>query len=452
MKKYTLFTIIIFITLCVTQLTHADRIVYKEGHSVSGTNLSLENGKFTLEVSPEKTIMVDTADILAIDTDEPVKIIFKNNDALTGRIVIGQDNKLNILTEKFGEINNIRLKEIHEIETLTSNTSLSAQNKQDEVILYSGDRLLGKIKEIDEKNLIISTSFSDKDLNIPRDKIATITTSHPLTVMFSDNDYISGEIQPTNDGDWAVIDEQTDQKRIFSFSNVQEVIQGDPKQKLIEEQKFKYSGNVNIGIELESGNTDEDTYSFSTNLRARNPDHRFTFRGNKLYEKTDGERTEDETFASLKYDYFYSEKWFMFASTSFEQDRIDFLKLRSSYAVGVGYQFYETKDLFLSVDAGPAYVIEDFDNQSDNDFASMRWGVDFEYQVASWARFYHFHDGLFGLEDTNDTIITSQTGLRFPIAKNFNITAQANIDWEKDPPPDVSTTDKEYLLTLGYSF
>ena len=452
MNKFQIFLSLLIVILSITQLTFADRIVYKEGHSISGTNLSLTNGKVTLEVNPEKTIEVDASNIVAIDTDEQVKIIFNNNDALTGKIVIGQDNQLNIMTEKFGEINDIKLTEIKEIEVLTSNTLLNTQSEQDEVILHSGDRLLGEIKEIDEKNLIISTSFSDKDLKISRDKIATISTNHPLTVMFSDNDYVSGEIEPSSNGDWAVMDEQTHQKRIFSFSDVQEVIQGDPKQKLIEERKFKYSGNINAGIELESGNTEEDTYSLSTNLRARNPDHRFTFRGSKLYEKTNGERTEDETFASLKYDYFYSEKWFMFASTSFEQDRIDFLKLRSSYAVGVGYQFFETKDLFLSVDAGPAYVIEDFDNQSDNKFASLRWGVDFEYQVTSWARFYHFHDGLLGLEDTNDTIVTSQTGFRFPIAKNFNITAQANLDWEKNPPPDVGTTDREYLLTLGYSF
>ena len=471
MIKRLLSLIILLLMLAIANNALADRIIYKNGESLSGNIVSLQDGILLFNTKSAGQLSVNLSELKAIETDKQLRIVFTNNDTLTGKINIADKHGIHIETERFGTLEDISLGEIKSLQIMeeiqllgtASDThnlpaDLPDQSSQPtgEVLLTSGDRLLGDIKSIDEKNLVMSTDFSNDDLTISRDKIASIKSDNPLTVLFGEDDYLIGEIKPSDNNRLIVKNTDNNESREFQLSEVEEVYIGDPEQKRIEEEKFKYSGNINIGIELESGNTDEDTYMLTSNFRARDPDDRYTVRFDKLYEKTNGEKTEDETNLFLKYDHFFSGKWFSFAGAIFEQDRIDLLKLRTTLAAGLGYQFFETKNHFLSVDAGPAYVDEQFEegeeDEEDNDFYAMKWGVDYEYQLFEWARFFHFHDGLLGVEDIDDTLITSQTGFRIPLTKRFNATLQANIDWEKSPPATVEQTDKEYLITLGYEF
>ncbi|MBW2351539.1 MAG: DUF481 domain-containing protein [Deltaproteobacteria bacterium] len=67
-------------------------------------------------------------------------------------------------------------------------------------------------------------------------------------------------------------------------------------------------------------------------------------------------------------------------------------------------------------------------------------------------QFFHFHEGLLGLEDTKDLIIRSRTGLRFPLRKNFLASAQFHYDLDNSPALGREKEDKKYILTLGYSW
>jgi putative salt-induced outer membrane protein YdiY len=455
----------------VATSAQADRIIYTNGNTLIGEILSLDDGILYFRSQSSEELIIDASQIKAVETDNQVRIVFTNNDTLTGKINITETQRLSIETKRFGTLEDISLAEIkslavvdhvqpHDSAPQTTATLSALPDEADkplaEVTLISGERLHGEIKGIDENNLILATEFSKDDLKISRDKIASIKSDHPLAVFFDEEDYFKGEIKPADDNRLIVENTESGTKREFELSEVQDLYDGDPQQKIIDEQKYKFSGNINIGMEFESGNTDEDTVAFVASFRARNPTERYTVRFNKLYEKTNGEKTEDEFLLFTKYDHFFDGKWFAYAGGVFEQDRIDFLKLRTTLSAGLGYQFFETDDHFLSVDGGPAWVDEKFlegeEDEDDTNFWALKLGIDYEYQLFEWSRFFHFSDALVGVEDLDDSLITSQTGFRMPITDKFNATVQANIDWEKSPPPGVATTDKEYLITLGYEF
>ena len=56
------------------------------------------------------------------------------------------------------------------------------------------------------------------------------------------------------------------------------------------------------------------------------------------------------------------------------------------------------------------------------------------------------------LDDTEDMIIRSRTGLRLPLYQNPAAMAQYNLDWDKSPESDREKTDHMYILTLGYQW
>ena len=217
-------------------------------------------------------------------------------------------------------------------------------------------------------------------------------------------------------------------------------------------QKPRFSGNANVGIRHESGNTRTEEYHLDTEIVARTPVNRYTAGLELNRERSEGKKVDDDTLVELQFDHFLTPQWYLFNSASFEQDEVDALDLRSAVSAGVGYQFYENEQGSLSTEAGITYVNEDFENDTDDSYTGGRWALDLDRLLTSWVAFFHHQEGLFGLTDTSNVTIRTRTGFRFPFGNGFQATAQANIDWDRTPAKSSSSTDKEYLFTLGYSW
>ncbi len=65
-------------------------------------------------------------------------------------------------------------------------------------------------------------------------------------------------------------------------------------------------------------------------------------------------------------------------------------------------------------------------------------------------KWYGYANGNF--ENVHETFVRSQTGLRVPLMKSLNATAQYNVDWDNRPTDGRVKTDRALLLTLGYSW
>ena len=102
---------------------------------------------------------------------------------------------------------------------------------------------------------------------------------------------------------------------------------------------------------------------------------------------------------------------------------------------------------------GLAYVNNDYDVAEDNSYPAGSWSINFDWFL--WKdkiQFFHFDDGFISLEDTDDIIIRTRTGFRFPLAENFNTTIQYNLDWNRNPSPGKKSTDEMFVLSLGYLY
>ncbi|MCK4951735.1 MAG: DUF481 domain-containing protein, partial [Gammaproteobacteria bacterium] len=144
-------------------------------------------------------------------------------------------------------------------------------------------------------------------------------------------------------------------------------------------------------------------------------------------------------------------KWYLYTNGTFKEDKFKDLDLRSSIGLGAGYQYYESDPLNLLLEAGLNYVNEDFIAANDDDYMAFRWGLKYDQKFfKDWIKAFHEHEGLQGIEDKEDLIISSKTGLRFFFIKNVEATGQLNADWENSPAPGTKRTDLTYLLTFGY--
>ena len=215
----------------------------------------------------------------------------------------------------------------------------------------------------------------------------------------------------------------------------------------------KVVGHINAGYSSSSGNTDTKKLYLDTEVVARTLQNRYTLGAHATRSEDSGVETESNWLGYMKYDHFLTKKWYASANGNFENDKFKDIRLRSTLGLGTGYQFLESPRANLSLEGGLNYVDTDFYAGVDDDYPAARWAVKFDHLLFNTQlQFFHAHEVYVGLDNVSKTFLRSQTGLRVPLYKNLNATAQYNVDWDNNPTAGRVKTDKTALLTLGYSW
>jgi putative salt-induced outer membrane protein len=319
----------------------------------------------------------------------------------------------------------------------------------DEVTLLSGDHLIGTVQEINKQHIVIDTAFAN-GLKIKHSMIVDLSTDKPITIVFDDGQSEQGKLSKTEDS--VLMLTSQDDEIPLDINQLAEVPSESLAKLQKKEQKIVYSGGLDLGLSRDRGNDDEDDYAGKLEFEARTLNYRYTLEAIKVYEKDNGEKTQEETYGSFQVDRFFNEKVYGYGSVSFEENFEEFLNLKSTYSLGVGRQLYDRDDLKMKSEFGLAYVDEDLKDDADKHYPGARWAFNYQQDIFEWLGVFHKQEGFISLQDKNEINISSSSGFKFPLSHHINVKLTANLDWDKSPAEEAVSTDKEYLFTLGYEF
>jgi putative salt-induced outer membrane protein YdiY len=314
----------------------------------------------------------------------------------------------------------------------------------DEVRLENGDRITGKVVQLENGILVLDTGYAG-EVKIQWSAVVYLAADKPLPIIFQDGSSREGRrFVRTGAAPAAQTGAEPADVRIAEVKG----INTPPK------PPVKISARANAGISIEKGNTDTEQYNFNGEFIARTTSHRFSVGGELNNEKTDSTTSARNWRGYGKYDYFLSDKWFLYAGALYENDEFADLNLRSTYGAGVGHQFFESDHLNLSLSVGAAYVAEDFIEAGDNEFTAGQWLIRYDqYFFDKFVQLFHDNNGYVSFEDADNWLINTRQGLRLPLYEGFLLTVQYNYDYNHQPSPDATSKwDSKFLLLIGYRF
>lgn len=324
-------------------------------------------------------------------------------------------------------------------------TALSSANA-DELHLSNGDVISGQLVRMEENQLFFKTTYAG-EIKVNWSEVINLITDDSIEVIFIDGKVVSGisKKAPVN-----MIQLETEKGEEPSDFKLSEVTSINPRKK----PAVKISGRINAGLTQERGNTDTDNLELDSEFNARSDKNLYTFLGELNKEKSGGSTTVENWLAFGRYSYFLTHKWFLYAQGLFEHDKFDDLNLRSTLGAGPGYYFFESDTLNLSVSAGPAWVDEDFDKAEDDDYSAGQWLINYDQYFFNKAfQLFHRQIGLISLSNSENWLLKTRQGLRFPIYKGFTTTLQYNYDYDNDPSPDADKKwDSKLMFLLGWQF
>lgn len=319
----------------------------------------------------------------------------------------------------------------------------------DTVTLDNGDHITGSVVSKETGQLLFKTTYAGI-IKIDWASIVELQTDKPVQIVLVNETILEQALFSANKKGIAAIKPGDAGKPLIIALDRVRYINPSPA---VSGKGTKVHGRANVGIATANGNTDSKSYNLDAEVVVRRFTNRITVGGSLFKASSNNIVTEDKNTTYFKYDYFLDKKRYIYGDSSFAHDKFKDQKLKSTVGVGYGHQFIESSRQNLFIEGGINYVRDDHFNSADEKYTAGRWAIRYDQKFfKNRMQFFHTHEGLLDLGNSDNLTLISKTGFRFPLLSGMSATLQLNVEWDKSPPAGTKTTDRKMLFNVGYSW
>lgn len=316
------------------------------------------------------------------------------------------------------------------------------------LLLANGDRLSGELIVIAD-GLVRWQSEMGGEFTVPQINVVGIEARDLFEVELDAQRQLSEcQLQLRGDGQ-QLLNCKEGEAQISSWKPISKV----SARPFIAREVWRHRGFISASARDSVGNTDEQDLELDLKISARRGSVRHTGIAAYDLQRQSDVKTQDDRKAEYQYDYFVSDKWYSNSVLSWERNVFQDLSSRALVGTGVGYQFYDTDLIRLSVQAMLGYATEDYAKDSDRRALVFRESTDFTYRLnALGLQFFHRNTYLQLFDRGNDWRIKTETGFRLPVIGRLTAQAKLKFDYMNIPADDADALDRTWLFGLNYDW
>lgn len=217
-----------------------------------------------------------------------------------------------------------------------------------------------------------------------------------------------------------------------------------------------WEGELELGILLDSGNTDAMTFKGLMYLQQERENWRNRIHLSSRYREVDDQTTEERYHASSQADYKFNETDYTYVRGRYDDDRFARLDYRVSAVSGYGRRIWQRGDRYLDLSAGLGYSVTRFDGPTPNldqevNGVITRLALDLTYPISINAEFRQQVSSEISLSTSQSTTL-SISSLQANVGRSFALKVSYILERDSEVPQGTANTDTETSLTLLYSF
>ena len=184
-----------------------------------------------------------------------------------------------------------------------------------------------------------------------------------------------------------------EKKNIKTVRTLEEQKKYETEQKRIEESRLTdfWSGTVDVGFSLTSGNSDTRTFTAGAKGVRETPRNKFTAYANALQVKDTSNNTNkikaQSIWSGVRLDVDLNPRYFAFGSGDFEYNKPQKLNMRAVLGGGLGYHAYRKDSFKLDLTGGLTNNYENFSNGVKRNSAELHLGEELKFNINSRVRF-----------------------------------------------------------------
>ena len=323
----------------------------------------------------------------------------------------------------------------------------------DWIRLSSGEWLKGEVIAMFDDTF----EFDSDEIGVLKfdfDDVEEIRTARVVQVGFQGRDSVVGRLTMVG-GTVRVIGDGSEVE--FDRATILSLIVGAPR------ERNYWSGGINLGGNIRSGNTDQIDYTARFGTMRRTVNNRMTFDYVGNITRINSEDTSNNHRANLGWDRFVSRRLFVtVVSAEWYRDPFQNIANRWTVGAGLGYEIIDTSRTAWSVSGGPAWQSTAWDSVEigEDDTSSslaLHIGTDFDFEVTDSIDYYASYDALFADKDSGTYSHHVDTGLEIELIGDLDFNIAWIWDHIQDPRPLEDGTvpeqdDTRLVFGLGWSF
>jgi putative salt-induced outer membrane protein YdiY len=323
---------------------------------------------------------------------------------------------------------------------------LPAGLRADTVTFLNGDKLTGKVRQVDGGKLVLDSDVAG-NVTIAMDKIATFDTEKPFAIHLNDGTVIVSRIAASDPNTVSTPDPNEPSK--IDLSTISTV---DPEQMI----DPRWQGAFSLGMSSAHGNSSIESGHFSLEAAKRTKNDRTTISANygrsEDENRTDDKVTEDWFKSRAKYDWFFQKKDYLYGDGRYETDGTAGLKARTIAGGGLGHQFAEGRELNLSGEAGLASLHESYDDGPSRRDLTAQFSYHMDKPLST--KLHLFNDVSYNptMRNFSDYVLSSSAEVRAMFTDKLFANFKVLFDFDSTPAEDKTPTDIKYLLGVGSKF
>ncbi len=229
----------------------------------------------------------------------------------------------------------------------------------DFLYLDNGDRLTGDVVSIEDGVIQFQTPYAGV-IDIDLSAVVEVTSEREIIVQQENGTMLEGRLESRDGAQGLVQDEDWYPVTLGEITLAVPEVEPDSElaELVPEEQPRRWSGTVESGLSMRSGNTDTTDYTFNTTLKRAGTRDVLTLNFAAAYGEAQDVINTRRYRGSVKWQFYPRERLFWYTTASGERDDGRKLDYRAVAGLGIGYDFIESEKRSLSADIGFDYTWE----------------------------------------------------------------------------------------------
>ena len=343
-----------------------------------------------------------------------------------------------------------------------------------DTIVVKGSVLQGKINQLTSEYISFELIYGEGNIRIKYSDVESLITEHEYHIYF-DGKETQGYITEIRDHAFLMI-QHGEIEELITISKIDRFVISENEDPSFENRMrntFPYlSGNVDVGIEYESGNNIKNKLKIGGHLEHKYTVHKTIFDILYSYEVTETIDSpevlnKNELYTFLEHNYAFTKNDFLFGEIGYDFDVPRGVDGRIYPSLGYGYRIGTGKKRWIQFKVGAGYVWETFIDDPifniapedlENRYAAGFFGVDAEYEVRDLALLNRILFGatffyMPGIEDlTHNWLLRYSASASIPLSKALDLKIIARQVADNNPSPDVGNNKYTFDLYLSLRF
>ena len=341
--------------------------------------------------------------------------------------------------------------------------------KTKDMIVVHGMVLYGKVIDVGQDKLSFRLLYSTGVSRFAYKDIDAISTQYSYHISFKRMDVV-GRIEGIEENKEYLKVREGKNIRTVKISDIDNFVisvNDDPSIENIIRNKMPHiTGNINFGLERETGSNQKNKTNALLNLGYKKAEHEVRLYVDYEFETTETPTTpkvenKDELVGIMTYRNHFKNDWYWYGSLWANYDRPRQIQNRMAPAAGIGYRYKFKKERWIEPALGVAYVRTRYVDEMlypEKKFAALATGLNWKFQADDFLYMNSvILDGFImyypSIENPGeDWIFRANAGITIPLFEFFSVKFLYTLSNDSNPDPTVGNNKSTTKMLFGFDF